>query len=55
MSHTNRSVPIASAVASLLLMQPALAHHAFSAQFDIDKPIELTGTVAEMKWSNPHT
>lgn len=31
------------------------AHHSFSAQFDIDRPIELTGTVTEMKWSNPHT
>jgi len=33
----------------------AFAHHSFSAQFDIGRPIELTGTVTEMKWSNPHT
>jgi hypothetical protein len=32
----------------------ASAHHSFAAQFDIDSPIELTGTVTEMKWSNPH-
>ena len=31
------------------------AHHSFSAEFDIDSPIELTGAVTEMKWSNPHT
>jgi DNA/RNA endonuclease YhcR with UshA esterase domain len=33
---------------------PAAAHHAFSAEFDINAQVELTGTVTEMKWSNPH-
>lgn len=33
---------------------PTLAHHSFSAQFDIEQPVSLTGTVTEMKWSNPH-
>ncbi|MFL2546632.1 MAG: DUF6152 family protein [Candidatus Rariloculaceae bacterium] len=32
----------------------ALAHHAFAAEFDRDKPVHMTGTVTEMKWSNPH-
>lgn len=32
----------------------ALAHHSFAAEFDNTKPVELTGTVTEMKWSNPH-
>jgi hypothetical protein len=32
----------------------ALAHHAFSAEFDIDKPITLTGTVTKIEWMNPH-
>ncbi|HTR01009.1 MAG TPA: DUF6152 family protein [Candidatus Acidoferrum sp.] len=30
------------------------AHHSFSAEYDNDKPITLTGKVTEMKWSNPH-
>jgi hypothetical protein len=32
----------------------AYAHHSFAAQFDRERPVKLTGTVTEMKWSNPH-
>jgi hypothetical protein len=30
------------------------AHHAFAAEFDKDKPIQLEGTVTRMQWINPH-
>jgi hypothetical protein len=30
------------------------AHHAFAAEFDIGKPVTLTGTVTQMEWINPH-
>ena len=31
------------------------AHHAFAAEFDADKPLDLTGTVTKVKWVNPHS
>src|SRR5262245_60386794 len=34
---------------------PVWAHHAFSAEFDANSPIELKGTVVKMEWVNPHT
>ena len=33
---------------------PAAAHHSFPAQYDIDKPISLTGKVTKVEWTNPH-
>ncbi len=46
----------ATAVVALVAMSasPARAHHSVSAEFDTSKPIEFTGTVKKVEWTNPH-
>jgi hypothetical protein len=38
----------------LLIAMPVLAHHPFSAEFDLKKPVTLSGTVTKFDWANPH-
>ena len=45
---------IALATAILVAGGSALAHHAFSAEFDATKPVALRGTITRMEWINPH-
>ena len=45
---------IASGVLISMFGFEALAHHSFVGQFDPEKLVEMTGTVTELKWTNPH-
>ena len=38
----------------LLAAATGSAHHSFSAEFDIEKPVTLAGKLTELEWVNPH-
>ena len=44
-----------SALAALGYAVPAVAHHAFGAEFDADAPIRLEGRIVRVEWVNPHS
>jgi hypothetical protein len=48
-------IALCAAFSGWMAAGPALAHHAFAAEFDANKPIKLRGTVTKMEWINPHT
>ena len=37
-----------------LAAAPLRAHHAFSAEFDAERPLKLEGTLVKTEWMNPH-
>jgi hypothetical protein len=45
---------VALSVVALTTVGAAGAHHSFAAEFDIAKPVRLTGSMTNIEWTNPH-
>jgi len=52
-TNLKRTIAVAS-VAVMVITAAAYAHHAFSAEFDQNKPVVLEGAVTKADWTNPH-
>jgi len=53
--RTTLALTLAAAVLLGMIAVPLGAHHAFSAEFDAQRPVKLLGKVVKMEWINPHT
>jgi len=42
-------------VGLLALGSPLAAHHSWTAEYDMSKPVTVKGTVVKVEWTNPHT
>ena len=48
-------VGVAIGAASLLVAEPARAHHSIAAEFDMNKSVTVSGDITKMDFRNPHS
>jgi hypothetical protein len=49
-----KTAALATAAALLCSTVPMGAHHSFAGEYDVNKPVEVTGVVSKVEWTNPH-
>ena len=54
MKMISRAALLSLSASALAAALTAHAHHSFPAQYDVAKPITLTGKVTKVEWTNPH-
>src|SRR3954468_611405 len=50
--------PVLASILTLVCFSfaaPLLAHHSFAAEFDASQALRVTGTLAKIEWTNPHS
>lgn len=45
----------AAMVLPFIAAAPAVAHHSFAAAYDLQSPVKVTGTIAQVRLTNPHS
>ncbi len=50
-----KTVTVLGLLTALLLPAAGSGHHAFSSEFDADRPFVVTGTIVKVEWINPHS
>ncbi len=51
----HRKFIVTAVIGMLCLPLNGTAHHAFSSEFDADRPFVVTGTIVKVEWINPHS
>ena len=52
---TTRTAVLFLLLVGALVALPTSAHHSFGAEYDVNRPMTLTGVLTKIEWTNPHT
>jgi Family of unknown function (DUF6152) len=51
---TAKLAALITGLGAVVIAAPALAHHSFAVEYDPKKPVEGTGVISKVEWTNPH-